>query len=65
MNPDLSINELIELLIKKLDVTYGRVEIKVHDSSWTNYEVTFRVNKNESTSRDFIVEKIKRGTNAS
>ena len=34
------------------------VEIKVHDSKWTNYEVTYRINKNEVHTKEFVREKL-------
>ena len=53
---DTNIKDLITELVKKLQVEYGAIEIKVHNGKWTNYTISVRVNYNESESRDLLTK---------
>jgi hypothetical protein len=54
MNKDLTIKELITELVQRLNLQYGSIEIKIHDGKWTNYQLTTRVNFNESEIKEFL-----------
>jgi hypothetical protein len=51
---DTTVKDLITELVKKLEVEYGAIEIKVHNGKWTNYTISVRVNYNESETRDLL-----------
>lgn len=53
---DTSIKDLLNELIRKLNLEYGSFEVKVHDGKWMNYSVTVRVNHNESESKDVLTK---------
>lgn len=59
MNKDLSIKEIINELVQKLNLQYGSIEIKIHDGKWTNYQITTRINYNESDTRDILTIEVK------
>lgn len=58
MNKEPSVKQLIDALVKRLNIQYGSLEIKVHDGKWSNYTVSERVNYTESDSRE-LLDKIK------
>jgi len=58
MSRDLSIKEIINLLVEKLQIEYGGIEIKVHGGKWTNYTLSLRTNYNE-TETNAILDQIK------
>lgn len=53
---DVNVKDLITELVKKLQVEYGAIEIKVHNGKWTNYTISVRVNYNETESRDLLTK---------
>lgn len=54
MNKDISTKELINELVRRLNIKYGNIEIKIHDSNWTNYQVTTRVNFNDFETTEIL-----------
>lgn len=50
--------DLIQELVKSLSISYGTLEIKIHDGEWTNYVVSQRTNRNETESSE-VLNKIK------
>lgn len=59
MNREFSTKELIDLLVSKLRVDYGSVEIKIHNGKCTNFTVSRRINYTEIEAED-LMEKVRK-----
>jgi hypothetical protein len=58
MKQEFKTKDLIQELVKSLGISYGTLEIKVHNGEWTNYVISQRTNRNETESSE-ILSKIK------
>lgn len=59
MTKDLTLKEILDLLVQKLDISYGSFEMKIHNKKCTNYSKTKRVNYTEIDSDEFMDEHIR------
>lgn len=58
-NQDLSLKEILDLLVDKLDVKYGSFEMKIHNGKCTNFSKTKRINYTEIDSEEYMDEHVR------